>query len=119
MSENYIRAALAGVLNAPARPPALWPLAYVKYPPRELRPIRHPDGSFIVEVSLYGFEYKHRGPRPKAPPTVDAEAIRHTLNEMLPDDLYVAAAEARHTCVLLTLHEGDDSHGTKLFPKSR
>lgn len=119
MTEDYIRAALAGVLNAPARTPALRPLAYVKYPPRELRPVPQSDGSFNVEVALYGFEYKHRGPRPKAPSTVDTDAVQQALNEMLPDDLHVTAVEPRQTSVLLTLHEGDDSHGSKLFPKSR
>ena len=85
---------LAGVLNAPARPPALQPLARVKYPGRELYPHAVAGG---VVVSLYkiGHEYKHRGPVPKKLPLIRPAAVQAALNDALPDGLSVIAVRDR------------------------
>ena len=68
MRTDRLTAALVEVLNAPTRPPALRPLARLKYPGRELQSQVNPDGTATVTLALYGWEYKHRGPRPKTPP---------------------------------------------------
>lgn len=82
ISVNAIRATLVGGLNASTRPPALHPLAYIKYPGRELQPRQQSDGSVTVSLAKFGFEYKHRGPKPKLLP-IDPEAIRATFNTAL------------------------------------
>ena len=66
MDVRSIIAAVVGVVNAPIpqRPPALAPLAYLKYPRRELRPRLDSDGALTVCLMKWGWEYKHRGPRP-------------------------------------------------------
>ena len=46
--------ALVEVINAPTRPPALQPLAYIKYPPKELRPQVNPDGLSVTAVQDHG-----------------------------------------------------------------
>ena len=46
--------ALVEVINAPTRPPALQPLAYIKYPPKELRPQVNPDGLTVIAVQDHG-----------------------------------------------------------------
>lgn len=94
-----IRAALSEVINAPDRPPALWPLAHIKYPPREVRPVEQPDGSYKVALALAGYEYKHRGPRPSYPPAIDPVEIRIALNGRTPNGLYVSDVEVCETCI--------------------
>ena len=85
--EKKIIAALSEAINAPDRPPALWPLAYIKYPPREIRPVEQPDGSYTVDIYLWGYEYKHRGPRPKLLPPIVSAAIQTALNDALPEGI--------------------------------
>ena len=51
MDINFITAALVEAINAPTRPPALWPLAFIKYPGRELQPQANPDGTATATVS--------------------------------------------------------------------
>ena len=80
--DNQIRAALVGVLNSLARPPALYSLACSKYPVREIQPQRKPDGTITVPLYKWGYEYKHRGTKPKLPP-IDPEAIAAILNTAL------------------------------------
>ena len=87
--EKKIIAALSEAINAPDRPPALWPLAYIKYPPREVQPVKQSDGSYKIVLFLWGYEYKHRGPRSKFLPPVVPAAIQAELNDVLPNDLTV------------------------------
>lgn len=94
-----IRAVLSEVINAPDRPPALWPLAYVRYPTREVKPVEQPDGSYSVDLAIRGFEYKHRGPRPISPPMVDPAEVRIALNGRLPNGLYVANVDVLEKCI--------------------
>lgn len=98
-----IRAALSEVINAPDRPPALWPLAYIKYPAREVTPVEQPDGSYRVDLSLRGFEYKHRGPRPKYSPVVDPVEVRIALNGRTPNGLFVSNVEALEKCISIQI----------------
>ena len=82
ISVNTVRATLVEVLNASTRPPALSPLACIKYPVREIQPQRQPDGTITLALHKWGYEYKHRGPKPKLPP-IDPEAIAAILNTAL------------------------------------
>ena len=93
MRTDRLTAALVEVLNAPTRPPALRPLAFIKYPGRELQPQANPDGTATVTLAFYGWEYKHRGPRPKTPPPIDPAAVQAALNAALPDGLSVIAVQ--------------------------
>lgn len=93
MDINFITAALVEAINAPTRPPALRSLAYIKYPTRELQPQVNSEGSLAVSLALYGWEYKHKGPRPKIPPNIDTVAVQTVLNSALPDGLTVIAVQ--------------------------
>lgn len=100
---DLIRAALSEVINAPDRPPAFWGLACVKYPAREVNPVELPDGSYRVDLSLRGFEYKHRGPRPSYPLAVDPVEVRIALNGRLPNGLYVSDVEVFEKCISINI----------------
>ena len=97
--------ALVGVLNAPTRPPALRPLARLKYPPRGLFLIPNPDGPLTATMAKWGFQYKCRSPRPKSPPTIDPAAMMEAFNSALPDGLSVIAVEDRGRQVAIQLKE--------------
>lgn len=105
MNPNQMIAALVDAVNSSTRPPALWPLARIKYPERELRPQVSPDGSLSVSLSLYGWEYKHRGPRPRTPPRIDAAAVQAALNTALPDGLTVIAVQKYDNTFHITIKE--------------
>lgn len=105
MRTDRLTAALVEVLNAPTRPPALRPLAFIKYPGRELQPQANPDGTATVTLALYGWEYKHRGPRPKTPPPIDPAAVQAALNAALPDGLSVIAVQDHHTKIIVKIKE--------------
>ena len=81
MDVQSIIAAVVGVVNAPIpqRPPALAPLAYLKYPRRELRSQLDPDGTLTICLMKWGWEYKRRGPRPPRPVPVDTAAVAAAL----------------------------------------
>ena len=89
MDKKQIAAALSRAINARDRPPALYPLARIKYPAREIQLISQLDGSYRVVLFLWGYEYKHRGPRPKFLPPVVPAAIQTELNDVLPNGLTV------------------------------
>ena len=78
-----VHAALATLLNAPARASPLAILARVKYPERELRPRPRPDGSLVFTLYMWGWEYKHRGPHPPAPPPADTAAMQAVFDTAL------------------------------------
>lgn len=106
MDINFITAALVEAINAPTRPPALRSLAYIKYPARELSPQVNPDGSLAVSLALYGWEYKHRGARPRSLPLVDTAAVQAALNAVLPDGLTVIAVQDHGKHIILTVQGG-------------
>lgn len=93
------------VINAPTRPPALRSLAYIKYPTRELQPQVNPDGSLTVTLALYGWEYKHRGPRPKALPRINAAAVQAALSSALPGGFTVIAVHDHGTKISVKVKE--------------
>ena len=95
-------AALVEALNSSTRPPALSPLAYIKYPSRELYPTVTPDGAMSFDLAFWGWEYKHRGPR-KPPKFVNPVAIQTALNAALPDTCAVTAVEDRKTHIKIIL----------------
>ena len=98
MEEKQLIAALVEALNSSTRPPALSPLAYIKYPWRELYPTVTPDGGLSFDLAFWGWEYKHRGPR-KPPENVNPAAIQAALNAALPDGCTVTAVENRKTYI--------------------
>ena len=103
MDVHNIMAVLVGALNSPTRPPALWPLAFVRYPMRELRPTLNADGSISVRLALYGWEYKHRGPRPKSPPPVDPTAVQAVFNTAFPDGIIVTDVQDYATYIQIKI----------------
>lgn len=92
MMDNRIINALVDALNGSTRPPALYPLARIKYL-REIDPIFKADGSMVFVLAKWGWEYKHRGPRPKKPPQVDTAAIQAVLSAALPDGYTITAVQ--------------------------
>lgn len=100
MDTTKIMAALVDALNSSTRPPALYPLARIKYPMRELRPVVNADGSLSVKLAKWGYEYKHRGKKPTFPYPVDTAAIQAALNSALSDGYQVTAAENCKTYIL-------------------
>lgn len=99
---DRIVAALVDALNSSTRPPALAPLARIKYL-REIDPIFKADGTMIFLLAKWGWEYKHRGPRPKIPPPADTAAIQAVLSAALPDGYTVTAVQDQNTYILLQI----------------
>ena len=102
LDEKQIMAALVETVNSSTRSPALSPLAYIKYPWRELCPDVTPDGELSFDLAFWGWEYKHRGPR-KPPGYVNPAAIQTALNAALPDTCAVTAVEDRKTHIKIIL----------------
>jgi len=75
---------VSGVVNDPHRPPALSPLAYIKYPAREILISRNCENQVTVRFPKKGWHYKNHGPRPKFPPTVDAAGVMAALAILQP-----------------------------------
>ena len=105
MEQEQVIAALVEVINTPTRPPALQPLAYIKYPSRELLPQVNLDSSLTVSLAFYGWEYKHKGPRPKTLPHIDTVAVQAALNATLPDGLVVIAVQDYGKKLQITIKE--------------
>ena len=74
---------LLALFNGAGRPPALRPFAYIKYAYRELQPEEHEDGTVSVKLTVSGWEYKHRGKRPRMPPTLDIPVIQTAVDKHL------------------------------------
>lgn len=100
MEPSLITAALVDAINSSTRPPALYPVAYIKYPRRELCPTVNPDGISYC-LALWGWEYKHRHSPRKPPPVIDTAAIKAALNAALPDGYTVTAVEVRKTHIII------------------
>lgn len=103
MDTKKIVAALGDALNSSPRPPALAALARVKYPMRELRPMMEANGTLTVALSIYGWEYKHKGPRPPAPPPVNVGAVCDALSGAMPQGVKIKAAENCGTYIKIYL----------------
>lgn len=101
MSVNLITAALVDAINGSTRPPALYPVAYIKYPRRELCPTVNPDGTLSYRLALWGWEYKHRHSPRKPPPVIDTAAIKAALNAALPDGYTVTAVKGSKTHIII------------------
>lgn len=115
MDRNHqIAAALSEVINAPDRPPALYPLARIKYPAREIRPTAQSDGCYQVKLPLYGWEYKHRGPR-RLHSIVDCAAIQAALNTALSDGIIITAVETNGKHVSLFIVMEDKAYEEDVF----
>ena len=105
MNTQEIVAALGEVLNGSPRSPALAGLSRPRYPMRELTPQQLPDGTLSVKLTKWGWEYKHRGPRPKQPYPSNPAAIRAALSGVLPDGVTIQAVEDHGTYLLIILEE--------------
>lgn len=86
MDRKNIEAALVELINAPPgqRPPALGTIARLMYPPRGLVLMEQDNGGLLVILFKWGYQYKHRSPRPKIPPPADCEGIRELLTGRFP-----------------------------------
>lgn len=75
------------LLNAPPgqRPRAFDTLARLMYPPRGVIISEQDNGDILVTLFKWGYEYKHRGPKPKTPPPADCEGIREIIANRFPD----------------------------------
>lgn len=105
MDQREIVAALGEVLNGSPRPPALAGLSRPRYPMRELMPQVSPDGTLSVRLTKWGWEYKHRGPRPKQPQPSNPAAVRAALSGVLPDGVTIQAVEDHGKYLIILLEE--------------
>ena len=97
--------ALGEILRNSPRPPALAGLSRPRYPMRELTPQQLPDGTLSVRLTKWGWEYKHRGPRPKQPQPSNPAAVRAALSGVLPDGVTIQAVEDHGTFIELMIVE--------------
>ena len=98
--EEKLAVALAGVLNSPARPRGL---ASVMYPPRGLGINSLPNGDVEATLSKIGFEYKHRGSKPKIPPSVDLEYTAAIITQAIVPDFLFVSVEDIGTAIKITI----------------
>lgn len=103
MDTHSVVAALGDALNSSPRPPALAGLSRPRYPMRELAPQQLPDGTLSVKLTKWGWEYKHRGPRPKFPRPSNPAAVCAALNAILLDGVAIRAVEDHGTHIILIL----------------
>lgn len=99
--QDQIVAALVGVLNcASTRPRGL---GYCAYPPRGLDIHTLPNGEIEAKLPKVGFEYKHRGSKPKTPPVVDLQYTAAVLSQALAPDFVLTAIEDVGTAIKLVI----------------
>ena len=60
-------------------------------------------------LPLYGWEYKHRGPRPKFLPPVVPTAIQAELNDALPAGITVTAVVLNGNYISLSIYIMEES----------
>lgn len=101
---NQIITALGDALNSSPRPPALSGLVCPRYYKAFFLKYLG-DGEFTARLYKYGWEYKHRGPRPEKPYPCDPAAVRDALNAVLPDGVKVKAVEDCGTHIILRMEE--------------
>lgn len=96
-----IAARLVDVLNnASTRPRGL---AYIKYPTRELKLHTLPNGDVEATLSKCGWEYKHRGSKPKTPPVVDLNYTAALLTQALAPDYRLVSIEDVGTAIKIII----------------
>lgn len=113
ISESELIVVLSDLLNGSERPTALRHFARIKYPMRELQPHKPQDGTISCRLTLSGWEYKHRGPKPKEIPILDMEEIRLALNSCLPNGLYVSSVKNQNYFVEIYIQE--EKEDEKIF----
>lgn len=97
--------AMGEILRNSSRPPALAGLSRPRFPMRELTPQQLPDGTLSVRLTKWGWEYKHRGPRPKQPQPSNPAAVRAALSGVLPDGVTIQAVEDHGKYLIILLEE--------------
>lgn len=102
-------AALVDALNDSTWASPLAILARPKYPEREFFPYQMEDGSIRLKVYKYGWEYKHRGQRPKNPPLANTIGIYQALNAVLTNDVVIRAVTDEGTYVNIILEVKDEN----------
>lgn len=105
MDVHSIVAALGNAINSFPRPLAFAGLARLKYPERELIPQELPDGTMSVRLAKYGWEYKHRGPRPKTPYPSNSAAVRDALAQFMPKGVTIQRVEDCGTYLQIYMEE--------------
>lgn len=102
--DDDLREKITRVINGP-RVPALYSLAYIKYPTREVRIIQCANGIMKVFLARRGYEYKHRGPRPKNQLYIEAEELKAIFNRALAPKYSVLEIEVQNTYIIIRLKE--------------
>ena len=69
------------------------------------------DGSWRVSLALWGYEYKHRGPRAKSTSKIDAEMLQCVFNALLPHGLSVSDVEVSSKSINIYITEREEKHG--------
>jgi len=103
--EEEISAALGDAINSAPRAPALAGLARLKYPGRELCVRRLYGGTISARLAKWGWEYKHRGPRPKSTPPINTAAVRAALSSVMPPGVTIRSVEDCGKYLRLILEE--------------
>lgn len=96
--------ALVSVLNGSTRASPLGIFAYPKYPERELSPQELPDGSILLRLYKWGWNYKFRGYRPShIPPPADIEGISRYLRShpLFPYDVVTVEDCSSHITIII------------------
>jgi len=105
ISIQQLQQKIAGVLNAPARPSALYPLARVKYPLRELM-VTETATEILVYIARYGYSYKFRGEKPKKV-ALDLNGIQTVFENALSMEMKVLKIIDADTGIYLVLAKGE------------
>lgn len=102
LTEAEIKAALGDAINPP-RPRPLAPIAYVRYPSRDLIITQLEAESAVITVAKWGWHYKRKSPRPSRPPSANPVEIKTVLNERLPAELYISEVNDLGTHIQLKI----------------
>ena len=100
ISENELCTRILGVINGPQHPRGI---AYIKYPTRELKLHTLPNGDVEATLSKYGWEYKHRGSKPKTPPFVDLKYTAAVLTCSFTPDYVLVSIEDIGTAIKIII----------------
>lgn len=104
MSLADLRDKITRVLNGP-RVPALYSLAYIKYPVREVSIFQCANGTMEIFLARRGYEYKHRGPRPKNQPYIEVKELTAVFNRALAPKYTVLEIEVQDKYIIIRLKE--------------
>jgi|GEM_PF-6464661 len=103
IDEEFIVRFFVGVLNDPHRKYAFKDIARLKYAYKELRFEQLGQNQCRVTLSKYGFEYKHRGKRPKEYPEVNTDRLAAAINNKLPAGYYIVGCVDEGPDIIITL----------------